>query len=241
MFIISSLAYIPAVHIHKFIILFESLMPESVYSIISSIIDSAIENRNINNVIISFGLSLWSSSKAVTSIIKAMNTYHDVDETRSPIKILSICFLFTSVLFVLIFSSLVLLIYGEVLGAFVFDFLGLDEMFLIIWNYFRYCITIFTVIIAFLILFKYTPNKKLPLSECLPGAITSTLSWILISIGYSYYANNFASYEVIYGSLSSVITLITWLYLSSFAILFGCEVNARLKFKRLHSNKSFSS
>lgn len=82
-------------------------------------------------------------------------------------------------------------------------------------------------------LYKYTPNKSLKIKDVIPGSIISTLVWLSISFFYSYYVNNFSNYEFIYGSIGGIIVLITWLYLSSWSILIGLEVNAQLYFKRL--------
>ncbi len=228
MFLITSIAYIPIIHINRFIDLLNNIMPDSAFNTLSAIITSTVNNRSINNMIISFIIAIWSSSKAVSSLIRSMNFLYKVKETRSYFKILLISFLFTIIFLILIFSSIILLIYGELIGHFIFKLIGLDNIFFRVWNYLRYIIELLTIVIAFIILFKYTPNKKISFSEVIPGAIISTISWIIISIFYSLYANNYASYEVIYGSLSGIIILITWLYLSSWSILIGCEINSRL-------------
>ena len=77
-------------------------------------------------------------------------------------------------------------------------------------------------------LYRFTPNKKLNFKQVVPGAIVSTLCWLLATFFYSYYANNFAKYDIIYGSLGGIIVLMTWVYISSWTILIGCEINARL-------------
>ncbi|WP_312287624.1 YihY/virulence factor BrkB family protein, partial [Terrisporobacter sp.] len=97
-----------------------------------------------------------------------------------------------------------------------------------IWNLCRYVVGIITVIIILMNLYRFTPNKKLYFKDVLPGAIVSTLCWLVASFCYSFYSNNFARYDIIYGSLGGIIVLMTWVYLSSWTILIGCEINARL-------------
>lgn len=62
----------------------------------------------------------------------------------------------------------------------------------------------------------------------MPGAVVATLGWLITSLGFSYYVNNFANYSRFYGSLGAIIILLTWLYLSSMIVLIGGEVNAIL-------------
>ncbi|WP_340315443.1 YihY/virulence factor BrkB family protein [Rhizorhabdus argentea] len=58
------------------------------------------------------------------------------------------------------------------------------------------------------------------------GAVLATISWLLVTIGFGFYASRFGGYDVTYGSLSAIVVLLMWLYLSAYAILVGALVNA---------------
>ncbi|HBG7823440.1 TPA: YihY/virulence factor BrkB family protein, partial [Clostridioides difficile] len=232
-FTISSIAYIPILHLNKYIALFRNMMPEGAFAVLSSIIVSAIDNRNLKFLAVSFVLTMWTFSRAVKALIKGMNRAYKVKETRSFFKILSISFLFTIMLLVLIFLSMIFLVYGEKIGYFIFNLVGLDEIFIKIWDILRYTVGIITIIVIFTLLYKYTPNKKLTIKESAPGAIFATFAWFLVSFLYSYYTNYYANYEVIYGSIAEIIVLMTWMYFSSWSIVIGYEVNSRLYFRKI--------
>lgn len=232
LFTINALAYIPVIHINRYIDLLQNIMPTGAFVIANSIIQSAIENRSISLVITSFFLTIWTSSRAVRALIRSINKSYNVKETRSYFKIFTIAMIFTIMLLLLIFISIIFLVFGEKLGDFLLDTIGIDKVFLNIWNLWRYLIGVGTIVIIFLCLYIYTPNKQIKLKDAIPGAIIGTISWFLISYIYSYYANHYANYEVIYGSIGGIIILITWIYLSSWAILIGSEVNAKLYFIR---------
>jgi membrane protein len=74
------------------------------------------------------------------------------------------------------------------------------------------------------------------IKEALPGAILSIFGWMLISFIFSFYANNYANYQVIYGSIGGIIALLTWFYLNSWVILIGCEINAFIYYKNMRIN-----
>lgn len=59
-----------------------------------------------------------------------------------------------------------------------------------------------------------------------PGAVLSVLLWVLASIGFNYYAVNFADYGAMYGSIGSVAALVFYFFISSAVLLFGAEINA---------------
>ena len=61
------------------------------------------------------------------------------------------------------------------------------------------------------------------------GAIMATVFWLLASIGFSFYADNFSNYNKTYGSLGAVVILMLWLYISAFIILLGAELNGQLE------------
>lgn len=229
-FTISIIGYIPIIHLNKFIVSLQNIIPSTMFIFIYEVITSAIENRSISFLITSFILTLWTSSRAIKSFIRNTNKSYIVKETRSFIKIFILSFLFTIALLLLIFSSIILLIYGKQIGYVLFNFIGLNNLFIYVWNIIRHIVAISTVIIMLISLYKYTPNKKLTIKETIPGSIIATFSWILISFIYSYYVNNYSNYEVVYGSIAGIIVLITWIYLSAYTLFIGLEVNKRLYF-----------
>ncbi|MCC3866988.1 YihY/virulence factor BrkB family protein [Terrisporobacter mayombei] len=227
-FTISLVVYTPIIKISKYIFLLKKILPLSAFNIVSSLMQSAIENRSFSFLILSFMLAMYTMSRAVLSLIRGMNRSYNIRETRPYFEVLFISLVFVIMLVVLIFTSMIFLVFGERLGSFLFNLIGLDQYFMYIWNLCRYVVGIITVIIILMNLYRFTPNKKLSFKDVLPGAIVSTLCWLVASFCYSFYTNNFARYDIIYGSLGGIIVLMTWVYLSSWTILIGCEINARL-------------
>ena len=236
-FTISIIVYIPTFHLNKSILIIKNVIPESAFNIILSIINSAIENKSLGFLILSFIFTLWTSSRGIRSLIRWMNKSYKVQETRSFFKVCIISFIFTVSILVLIFSSIILLIYGELIGYFIFNLIGLNSIFMYIWNILRYIVGVSTLIIILINLYKYTPNKNIKIKDVIPGSVVATIVWLCISFVYSYYTNNYSNYEVIYGSIGGIIVLMTWLYLSSWSILIGLEVNVRLYFRKLKSRE----
>ena len=159
-------------------------------------------------------------------------------------------FFFTIALLLLIILVFSTLIFGEVLANKLFTALGLNFFFSILWAYVRILIPLVYMILIFALLYKYSPSRKktfkISFRNALPGATFTTLGWMLTSILFSYYVNNFGNFALTYGSLVGIIVLFIWLYISSFIIVLGGEVNATLEFFRVHgckinSNKSLIS
>ena len=227
-FTISLVVYTPLIKLSKYIFVLDKMLPSSIFKIVSALTQSAIDNRSFNFLILSFILAMYTMSRAVLCLIRGMNKSYNIRETRPYFEVLFISLVFVIMLLVLIFISMIFLVFGENLGSFLFNLIGLDQYFMYIWNLCRYIIGIVTVIIILMNLYRFTPNKKLTFKEVMPGAVVSTFCWIIASFCYSFYSSNFARYDIIYGSLGGIIVLMTWAYLSSWTILIGCEINARL-------------
>ena len=227
-FTISLVVYTPLIKLSKYILVLDKMLPISIFKIESALTQSAIDNRSFNFLILSFILAMYTMSRAVLCLIRGMNKSYNIRETRPYFEVLFISLVFVIMLLVLIFISMIFLVFGENIGSFLFNLIGLDQYFMYIWNLCRYIIGIVTVIIILMNLYRFTPNKKLTFKEVMPGAVVSTFCWIIASFCYSFYSSNFARYDIIYGSLGGIIVLMTWVYLSSWTILIGCEINARL-------------
>jgi membrane protein len=85
---------------------------------------------------------------------------------------------------------------------------------------------VISLVLAFL--YRFAPNKSFPIKHVIPGAVTATVLWLGISLGFSFYVSNFANYSSTYGSLGGVIILMLWLYLSGLIFVIGGEINAIL-------------
>ncbi len=76
-------------------------------------------------------------------------------------------------------------------------------------------------------MYRRVPNCSSPrFRQVLPGAVFASVAVALLTAGFGFYVANFGSYNATYGSLGAVIVLLTWLYLSAYALLFGAEVAA---------------
>ena len=76
--------------------------------------------------------------------------------------------------------------------------------------------------------------KDIKLKDSIPGAIFTTLGWLVTSTIFSYYVNNFSRYTITYGSLGGIIILLIWLYISSIIIVLGGEINATKRYFRIN-------
>lgn len=236
-FLIALISYAPMVDIQDSIQILAPLMPASAYEILQGIVNQTIADRS--GTLLSFGmlLAVWSSASGVTSLMSGINRAYDQEETRRSWKITAVSLYFTLELAIAIIFSLILIVFGKVLGTQLFHFLGFSDASLKVWNYVGYIITLITTILVFISLYYNTPNRRSKFREVIPGAVVASLGWVIISIAFSYYIDNFGNYSKVYGSLGGIIALLMWLYVSSIIILMGAEINASLMFSKMGLEK----
>jgi membrane protein len=190
--------------------------------------------RSKSTSLLSIGLlgTLWSASSGISAIMKALNKAYDVEEERAFWKVRVLSIIFTIVLAIVIVLCFLMLIFGELIGRMVYKYVHLPGSFDEIWTFAQYVIPLLIMFIVFNAIYLYMPNLRLKLKEVLPGALFATVGWVVTSLLFSFYVNNFSNYSKTYGSIGGIIVLLTWLYLSSMIMVLGGEINATLHFDR---------
>lgn len=209
------------------------VLPADTQRIVSNLLVETISKSS--DTLLSLGAitGIWAASKGLMALIRSLNKAYDVEEKRNYFELRAIAILFTLALLFLLVIVLSTLVFGEILGNKLFDFLGMTDNFIVIWRYLRILISLGSMILMFNLLYKFSPSirnsEKINFKHTLPGAIFATIGWIFTSALFSFYVNNFANYSKTYGSLGGIIVLLIWLYISSIIIITGGEINGTLK------------
>ncbi|WP_141501172.1 YihY/virulence factor BrkB family protein [Paenibacillus luteus] len=204
------------------------LLPAAASDSISGILTEVVDNSR--GTLLSFGMiaTLWSASNGINAILKGLNKAYDTEEVRPFWKVRGISLIATVFLVVVIMLVMIMLIFGKSIGQYLFEWMNYPNGFEWIWSVLKYAIPIAAMIGAFSLLYWIAPSRKIGLKEVLPGAVFVTFGWIVTSLLFQFYINNFGNYSKTYGSLGGMIILLIWLYISSILIMLGGEINATL-------------
>lgn len=170
--------------------------------------------------------TVFLASNGVAAMLRGINKAFRSQEQRPFWKVRGMALLFTLVLAFTILLSLLMLVFGQLIGTYLFQLLGLPELFRQVWEWARIAASLAVMILVFTCFYTFSPPQRIKLRESLPGAVFTTVGWLVLSYGFAYYVNTFGNYSVTYGSIGGIIVLLTWLYLSSIVILLGGEINA---------------
>jgi membrane protein len=93
------------------------------------------------------------------------------------------------------------------------------------------------IFIAFLLIYKFAPNTKTAWKCVLPGAILASVMFEAVRSLFVVYLSYFANYELIYGSIGSIIALLVWIYLSAYIFIIGAEFSSEYQYMLAEQGK----
>lgn len=203
---------------------FNTLLPDDTRILVKDLLEQTLQAKSKTLLSISMIVSLWFASEGTSAVIRGLNKSYRVEENRHFLKLYFTAIISTIGLTSMIILEFTMIIFGKIIGTYVFELIGEKNTFVIIWSFLRYGIPLIVMLITFSLIYKYLPNKKMQFKHVIMGAAFATFGWVSISMLFSFYVNNFADYGKVYGSLGGVIALIMWLNISTFIILLGGEL-----------------
>ncbi|WP_062206073.1 YihY/virulence factor BrkB family protein [Aureimonas sp. AU12] len=176
-------------------------------------------------MVFGLGIALWSANAGMKTLFDALNIVYEEEEKRGFIKLTAVTLAFTlgTILFlVLALSSVVLL-------PIVLKFVGLGsaETWLLA---LRWPVLLAVVALGLSVVYRTGPSRRVAAWRWIsPGATVAAVLWVAFSILFSWYVQNFGSYDETYGSLGAAIGFMTWIWISTIVVLLGAELNAELE------------
>jgi membrane protein len=166
---------------------------------------------------------LWSVSSGVQGLVKSLNVIYDEKESRGFVKLRGLSLLLTlgAIVVAVVALALITVFPGAI------DRLGLGQAGQVAASVARWVVLAVLVLLALGVVYRLGPDRANPRWRWVSsGAVVALVLWLLGSVGFSYYVDNFGKYNQTYGAMAAVIILLLWLFLSAFAVLLGAEFNA---------------
>ncbi len=176
-------------------------------------------------LVFGLGLALWSANAGMKTLFDALNIVYEEDEKRGFVRLTLVSLFFTLCAIVFLIVALA----GVVLLPIALEFVGLGgiEPWLLI---LRWPLLLVVVAGGLSIVYRYGPSRERARWRWVtPGAGLAAVLWVIFSIAFSWYAQNFGSYDETYGSLGAAIGFMTWIWVSSMVVLVGAELDAELE------------
>ena len=190
--------------------------------------------------LLSFGffLAIWFASNGmITMMVGLEKEYAEAFRRRSELEKRLIAIQLTFLLALILVTSVVLVILGNTILHFVFQFIKAGFITRWLLFVFRWIVVFALFYAGISTIYRYgsSTHRKIPFFS--PGATLATILSILSSWGFSFYVDNFGTYNKVYGSIGTLIVLMVWLQLNCLIILIGFELNASILVLRARRRK----
>lgn len=207
-----------------------ALMPADVARLIGeqlmAVVASSAETKGLG-LLLAMALALFGARNGAAAIVTALNIAYEETETRSFLRINLLNLLITGAAILLAVVSLyAVTAFGHVERLFP----GAPGWLLLVGKVAAYPLLALLGAAGAATLYRYAPDRaKARWVWLTPGSIGAACIWLILTTGFGLYVSGFGNYGATYGSLSAVVVVLTWLYLSSYILLLGAELNSELE------------
>jgi membrane protein len=171
-------------------------------------------------------IALWSAGAGIRAIMRAMNIAYGERETRNLATFYALAASMTLSMIVFVWIALAVIIGVPA----ILHLLKLDGAVAIFSRFLPWVLLVSMFGFAAGVLYRFGPSRR-PAKKrwVFPGIVFTTVTWLLISFGFSKFVAAFGNYNAIYGSLSAVIILLIWFWLTAYTVIVGAEINAEME------------
>lgn len=240
-FIFTLIPYIPYppeldVKILRFL---QDVMPYSLYDAAASTIEDIVSKPRGGLLSFGFILAMYLATNGMSSLMQAFNRCYKTVEKRSFLKTRLIATVLTFTLAFALFLAVLLLIIGQFFITALQEYIFLEDFVVYLIMVLRFVVVFIIFLTGISCIYYLAPAVHDRWRFFSFGSFIATLLSLAISYGFSFYINNFATYNKLYGSIGALIAIMIWLFILSVILLVGFEINASIdKATRLNQDEA---
>lgn len=201
------------------------IAPDQLNSYILYIVDDIMYSNNNSFTVITVIVSLWSAAKGIQSLTYGLDKIYGVDNKKNYFITRLISTIYTLIFMIMCIIIMVIHIFGSEIAKKIIhqrpQLANATIFILSLKNVFTFAI----IFVFLLIIYYQLPGRKGRVKHEITGAALAALAWMLMTKGFTYYIKYISEASRMYGSLTSIILIIVWLYLGMQIILYGAEIN----------------
>ncbi len=205
------------------------VLPRDAWNLLNDQISSVVNQPSANlgfGIAIGMMVALYSAGAGIRAIMRAMNIAYGEAESRSFTKFYALAGSMTLSMIVFMWISLAVIIGVPAL----LNLLHLEGVAIIFARALPWMLLVGLFAFASGVLYRFGPSRRPAKKRWVyPGIVFTTSAWLILSGGFSFFVSNFGRYNATYGSLSAVIILLIWFWLTAFIVIVGAELNAEME------------
>lgn len=201
------------------------LFPEDVLALTNAYLGYVAERVDGAMLVFSAVFSVWFPMRATNCLMRAVRRAYGLGNPENRIRYAFRVLFFTVLLLFSLVLTLLLITVGGRFMSVIASVFALPGPLIRLWGAIRFAALGAVAFASLGAMYAAAQDQRRPLREIVRGAAASTVAWILLSFGYSFYAEHLSNYSVVYGALGAVMMLLIWLYLTALTLIAGAELN----------------
>lgn len=230
LFVVSLASVLPMQHLlDRIVVMLSRVAPGDVVAIAQEQIAQITRQPQHGVLTLSLLAAIWSTSSGMTAIVDTLNQAFHVTEGRPWWRVRLTAIALTLALTLVVLVAFALVMVGPAAAQRVADWLALGPSVVWTWNIVRWPAAFALVVTTLGCVYHFAPDSKREWTWITPGAVTAAVLWLLVSLGFKWYASHFADYQKTYGAIGGVMVALLWFYFTSLAILLGAQLDATIQ------------
>ena len=233
-FLFTIIPFIPIDNFQQSLLgIIKDFMPSMAYESVRETIIDIVTRPRSSLLILNLILTLYFSTNGVNSLIEAFNnTYHAL-ETRSSIKQYLVSLAIVLINSFLLIIAIGLITFGSTLFAWILPASIQNSMIVVtLLQILRWLVILGLLLMAISLIYYLAPVRQKSFRFFSAGSMLATFLIVITTLGFNFYVDNFSSYNVLYGSLGTLMIVLVWIYINAISLIVGFELNASIRTAR---------
>ena len=202
-----------------------AIFPSAITRLFDSIVAQVSMPNKIWPLITTACASFWFSSRAIRSMMFSFDTIYNAIQAKKNYQRTFRSMLFTLVFELLLATIMVFSVLGKTIALQIFSPLELSHQFITIWTFVRLIFPVVLMLLSFWFFYFYLTNVKIKFAHAFPGALFTTILWLVITNFFSLYFTRISLFPSLLGSVGSIFLFFIWIYWCSIIVLVGAVLN----------------
>jgi len=206
-----------------------AILPADVVALIGNQLLTAVHSSQQTKglgILVAVAVAIYGGTNGSASILTALNIAYEEKEKRSFVRFYLLAISMTLVALLVALAAIA----ATSALAYLQRFMQLPPIALVASKLLGYLVLALLVASVAATLYRFGPSREDAKWEWItPGSAFAAITWILLTVAFGFYVSHFTNYDASYGSLGAVVALLTWMYLSAYAFVFGAELNSEIE------------
>lgn len=206
----------------------KEVIPKSFNELIISIVNQ-VYSQSKAMIPVTAIVALWSAGRGVLAMTTGLNSVYDAKETRNYLFIRIRATFYTVLFITALIVTLLMLVFGNSISLFVNEHAPVVSYITDFMIQIRTVLSLLLLTVFSTCIYRFLPNRKAKLRKQIPGALFTSVGWLLMSYIFSVYLEIFKGFSSMYGSLTTIVLIMLWLYVCMYIMLLGGELNVYME------------